>query len=52
MLTARAEIGRLQRRLFRRQKKLIDASVLGADRAFRAYEERVLRRTRTSLSCA
>ena len=47
MVRARLEIGRLQRRLWQRQKKLIAASVLGANADFRAYEGRYLRRTRT-----
>jgi len=45
-VTAREEIGRLQRRLFRRQEKLIAASVQGATPAFRAYEARYRSRTR------
>lgn len=47
--TARQEIGRLQRRLFERQRRLISASVLGHTPAFRAYEERYRRRVRRSL---
>jgi len=47
VVRARIEIGRLQRRLFERQRRLIAASVLGAGAAFRAYEARVLRRTRS-----
>ena len=47
MVTARLEIGKLQRQLFQRQKRLIAASVLGHTASFRAYEDRYLRRTRT-----
>ncbi|HUJ29477.1 MAG TPA: ChaN family lipoprotein [Myxococcales bacterium] len=47
MVRARIEIGRLQRRLFERQRRLIASSVFGAGAAFRAYEQRVQRRTRT-----
>ncbi len=46
MVTARLEIGRLQRRLWERQKKLITASVHGGSAAFRAYEARYLKATR------
>lgn len=46
MVRARVEIGRLQRRLWERQKKLIAASVVGGGPAFRAYEQEYLRRTR------
>lgn len=49
MATARVEIGRLQRRLWERQKKLISASVHGGDAAFRAYEARYLKATRSYL---
>jgi hypothetical protein len=48
-MTAREEIGRLQRRLFERQRKLIATSVLGQNAEFRAYEQRYLRRTRDFL---
>ena len=47
MVRARVEIGRLQRRLWRRQRKLIAASVLGANADFRRYQAGVLLRTRT-----
>ncbi|MGH7126644.1 MAG: ChaN family lipoprotein, partial [Stellaceae bacterium] len=47
MVRARIEIGRWQRRLSQRQRKLIAASVLGAGTEFRAYEERYQRRTRS-----
>src|SRR5205814_567784 len=46
---ARVEIGRLQKRLWERQRKLIAASVLGQNAAFRAYERRYLRATREHL---
>ena len=46
MVTARVEIGRLQRRLWERQKKLISASVHGGSASFRAYEARYLKATR------
>ena len=47
MVRARIEIGKLQRRLFERQRRLIASSVFGAGAAFRAYEARVQRRTRS-----
>ncbi len=46
MVTARVEIGRLQRRLWEHQKKLITASVHGGNAAFRAYQARYLKATR------
>ena len=49
MVRARVEIGRLQRRLWQRQRKLIAASVLVANADFRGYEDGYLRRTRTFL---
>ena len=48
-MTAREEIGRLQRKLFERQRRLIAASVQGATPAFRAYEARYRSRTRSYL---
>jgi uncharacterized iron-regulated protein len=45
VVRARVEIGRLQRQLWRRQKRLITRSVTGAGAEFRAYEGRYLRRT-------
>ena len=45
-MTAREEIGRLQRRLFQRQQKLIEGSVHASTAAFRAYEGRYRERTR------
>lgn len=47
MVRARIEIGKLQRRLWQRQRRLIAASVLGAGAEFRAYEARYERRTRS-----
>ena len=49
VIRARIEIGRLQKRLWRRQRKLIAASVLGANADFRSYEARYERRTRSFL---
>jgi uncharacterized iron-regulated protein len=46
VVRARIEIGRLQRRLWQRQRKLIAASVLGGSAEFRRYEGRYLRQTR------
>jgi uncharacterized iron-regulated protein len=46
VVTARIEIGRLQRRLWQRQRRLIADSVQGSNAAFHAYEARYLRRTR------
>jgi hypothetical protein len=46
VVRARLEIGKLQRRLWQRQKQLISRSVLDAGAAFRAYEARYLRRVR------
>ncbi len=47
MVRARIEIGRLQRRLWQRQRKLIASSVLGGTPEFHRYEARYLGRTRT-----
>ena len=49
MVPARLEIGRLQRRLWQRQKRLIAASVQGANAEFRSYEAGYLKRTRRFL---
>jgi uncharacterized iron-regulated protein len=45
-VTPREEIGSLQRRLFRRQRRLIAGSVHGMTSAFRAYERRYRARVR------
>jgi len=47
--SARREIGRLQRRLWQRQRRLIAASITGSGPGFRDYEARYLRRTRGHL---
>ncbi|HEX4385876.1 MAG TPA: ChaN family lipoprotein [Myxococcales bacterium] len=47
MVRARLEIGKLQRRLWQRQKRLISRSVHEAGEAFRTYEARYLRRVRS-----
>jgi uncharacterized iron-regulated protein len=47
VVRARLEIGRLQRQLWKRQKRLISQSVTDAGAAFRAYEARYLRATRS-----
>ncbi len=49
MATARQEIGRLQRALFRRQRRLIAEAVHGASPEFVAYEARAARRVRRHL---
>lgn len=42
-LTPREELLNLQKKIYRRQKKLIEESVLHQDRSFKAYEGRYLR---------
>jgi uncharacterized iron-regulated protein len=46
VVRARLEIGKLQRHLWQRQKRLISRSVLEAGAPFRAYEANYLRRVR------